>query len=217
MSNDRARFRVHASRFVFRFGVRFDVGGSMFGVPRSEALVSESFDPGRAFLSQSRQLLTDSYLPRIDKAIAGLSVDDIWWRANSGSNSIGNLILHLDGNVRQWIVSGLGGHSDVRERRLEFEANGGRDGAHLVTQLTTTVHEADDVLSAIDPATLGEARRIQSYDVVVMRAVYTVIEHFSMHTGQIILIAKQFKGDLGLYDLSSGNPRPTWTGGVEGH
>ena len=170
-----------------------------------------------AFIQHSRKLLTDSYLPRIEKAVDGLSADNIWWRANSASNSIGNLILHLDGNIRQWIVSGIGGASDVRERQREFDAQNGPDSAELLRQLRDTVEQADRVLANIDASALLERRRIQSYDVTVMRAVYTVVEHFSMHTGQIILLAKMFKGDLALYDLSGGEPRPTWKGGVEGH
>jgi uncharacterized protein DUF1572 len=142
------------------------------------------------FIDQSRRLLTASYLPRIERSIEGLSPENIWWRANAQSNSIGNLLLHLDGNVRQWIVSGIGGAPDVRERQREFDATGGGSGSELVTKLRTTLGEADRILSALDPTTLLDHRRIQSYDVTVMRAIYGVTEHFSLHTGQIILLAK---------------------------
>jgi hypothetical protein len=171
----------------------------------------------RAFIDQSRRLLTDSYVPRIEQAIEGLSSENIWWRSNAASNSIGNLILHLDGNVRQWIISGLGGAADVRERQREFDARTGMDHARLVGQLRATVAEADRVLASIQPATLLEGRRIQSYEVTVMSVIYAVVEHFSMHTGQIILIAKMWKGDLRLYDVSGGASRPMWPGGVAGH
>jgi len=171
----------------------------------------------RAFIDQSRQLLTDSYMPRIEHAIEGLSSENIWWRSNAAANSIGNLILHLDGNVRQWIISGLGGATDIRERRREFDAPSGMDRARLAGQLRATVAEADRVLANIEPATLLEHRRIQSYDVTVMSAIYAVVEHFSMHTGQIIFIAKMWKGDLRFYDVSGGAPHPTWRGGVAGH
>ena len=170
-----------------------------------------------AFIDQSRTLLTDSYLPRIERAIEGLSVENLWWRANPGSNSIGNLILHLNGNVRQWIVSGLGGEEDVRERQEEFDARSGGDGAELLQHLRATVNAADRVLASIDASSLLERRRIQSYDVTVMQAMYAVVEHFSMHTGQIILLAKMCKGDLRLYDLAGGAPKPTWKGGAAGH
>lgn len=171
----------------------------------------------QAFLDQSRRLLTDSYMPRIEQSVAGLSVENLWWRANPESNSIGNLLLHLDGNLRQWIVSGLGGAPDVRERQQEFAERIETPGPELLARLRRTVGEADRVLANVAPATLLEDRRIQSYDVTVMQAIYTVVEHLSMHTGQIIVLAKMWKGDLGLYDLSHGEPRPTWRGGVAGH
>jgi uncharacterized damage-inducible protein DinB len=174
-------------------------------------------DTSRLFIEQSRTLLTASYLPRIEQAVEGLSIANVWWRANADSNSIGNLVLHLAGNVRQWIGSGLGGEPDVRQRHEEFDARSAMDATELLGQLRVTVDAADHVLAGIDPVTLLEPRRIQSYDVTVMRAIYTVVEHFSMHTGQILLLAKMFKGDLRLYDLSSGNPRPTWQGGMAGH
>src|SRR5262245_59955905 len=173
-------------------------------------------DISRAFIEQSRRLLTDSYLPRIEKAVDGVSTENLWWRANPQSNSIGNLILHLNGNVRQWVISGLGGEIDVRKRQREFEARAGADGPQLLRDLRATVEEADRVLTTVDPSTLLDRRSIQSYDVTTMGAIYAVVEHFSMHTGQIILLAKTFKGDLGFYDLSGGEPRPMWKGGVAG-
>jgi hypothetical protein len=174
-------------------------------------------DISRAFIEQSRTLLVDSYLPRIEQAVHGLSIENVWWRANDQSNSIGNLILHLDGNLRQWIVCGIGGAADGRERQQEFDQRDGWSGPDLTRRLRGTVEEADVVLSNVDTTNLLEPRRIQSYDVTVMRAIYAAVEHFSMHTGQIILLAKMWKGDLAFYDLSQGEPRPTWRGGVAGH
>jgi hypothetical protein len=173
-------------------------------------------DVARAFIDQSRRLLTQSYLPRIEGAVDGLPPENLWWRANEHSNSIGNLMLHLSGNARQWIVSGVGGRADVRERAREFAEQGPMPGDQLMSRLTATVNEVDAVLAALDPDTLGERRRIQSYEVTVMQAIYTVVEHFSMHSGQIILLAKMWKGDMGFYDLSGGNPRPTWQRGTAG-
>jgi hypothetical protein len=174
-------------------------------------------DIAPAFIEQSRRLLTYSYLPRIEGAVRGLSTENVWWRANDQSNSIGNLILHLDGNLRQWLVSGIGGAPDVRDRQQEFNRLDGWSGHDLVLRLRRTVEEADAVLAKVDPEDLLTAKRIQGYDVTVMRAIYTAVEHFSMHTGQIILLAKMWKGDLGFYDVSEGEPRPMWPGGVAGH
>jgi len=169
-----------------------------------------------AFLAQSRRLLTESYLPRIEQAVAGLSDEQIWWRANPDSNSVGNLILHLTGNVRQWIVSGIGGAADERNRQSEFDTRGSFPTGELLARLRTAVEEADRVLSTVSPVALLERRRIQAYDVSVLQAIYAVVEHFSMHTGQIIAFAKMWKGDLGFYELSHGTPRPAWHGGKDG-
>ena len=77
-------------------------------------------DVAHAFIAQSRRFLSDDYLPKIERCLEQLSDEQVWWRANDKSNSIGNLILHISGNARQWIVSGLGGEQDNRRRDDEF-------------------------------------------------------------------------------------------------
>jgi uncharacterized damage-inducible protein DinB len=168
-------------------------------------------DIARAFIAQSRSLLMTANLPRIERCLERLSDEEIWWRANEESNSIGNLLLHLSGNVRQWIVSGLGGREDGRVRQEEFDERRVLPRAELLGRLKTTLAEADAVLAAIEPAKLLESRRIQGDDVTMLEAVYHVVEHFSMHTGQIILLAKALKAeDLRFYDFSGGAPIETW-------
>jgi hypothetical protein len=178
--------------------------------------VNPAFDVADAFLAQSRRLLSDSYLPRIVEATGGLSDEQLWWRANAESNSIGNLVLHLAGNVRQWIVCGVGGAPDERERQQEFDERGPLLRSDLLARLQTVVREADGVLADLQPAMLGEERRIQGYQLTIFHAIYAVVEHFSTHTGQILLLSKRWKGDLGLYDVSQGSPRPTRPGGKAG-
>ncbi|MBM4184169.1 MAG: DUF1572 domain-containing protein [Gemmatimonadetes bacterium] len=167
-------------------------------------------DISRPFISESRRQLLHEHLPRIQRCVERLSDDEVWWRPNAESNSIGNLLLHLSGNVRQWIVSGIGGAEDHRRRQEEFDERAALPAAPLLERLTDTVLEADMVLAALPPHRLTEAIRIQSFDTDVMRAIYHVVEHFSMHTGQIIVITKLLKGDVGFYDTSHGDPRPTW-------
>ncbi len=162
------------------------------------------------FIDHSRHLLVGSYLPRIERCLEKIPDEHIWWRASPESNSIGNLMLHLAGNVRQWIVSGLDGVPDVRERQREFDERGPLPRADVQSRLKETMAEADRVLAHLDPSTLLERRRIQGYDVAVMEAIYQVVEHFSMHTGQIILLTKISTGDLAFYDVSSGTPRARW-------
>src|SRR5919202_2139122 len=116
---------------------------------------------GQVFLDQSRHYLTHQYLPRIAASVERLSAEDLWWRGNPASNSAGNLLLHLAGNARQWIISGLGGAPDHRQRQREFDARDGGSAAELLERLRNTVREADAVLAAIDPDALLERRVIQ--------------------------------------------------------
>src|SRR5258706_7118807 len=106
---------------------------------------------GRRFLGRAAGSLRDEALPRIKEAVALLSDEEIWQRdGGSASNSIGNLLLHLAGNLRQHIVSGLGGASDARNRPAEFVAAGGPAGAELLDRLSATGEEACSVLETFD-------------------------------------------------------------------
>jgi uncharacterized damage-inducible protein DinB len=170
-------------------------------------------DTGAAFLAQSREYLSGHYLPKILASIEPLSDDDLWRRPNDASNSAGNLILHLSGNVRQWIVSGVGGAPDHRDRASEFARRDPLPRAELIAMLTRTVNEADAVLAGLSASSLGERRLIQGREVTVLEAVYHVVEHFSTHVGQIVMIAKQRTGkDLGFYRMDAGIPRAAWPG-----
>lgn len=157
-------------------------------------------DIAPAFIAESRRLLTADYLPKIERSIADLGDEDIWWRPNDASNSIGNLVLHLCGNVHQWIVGGVGKRPAERDRQREFDQRAPIARGELLARLRRVLAEADEVLAGVTVAALGERRTIQEYDVTVMGAIYHVVEHFSMHTGQIIYVSKLRGGrDLGLW------------------
>lgn len=170
------------------------------------------FDAGRAFIDRSRRYLSEDYLPRIRTALAVLAPEDLWWRPNEASNSAGNLLLHLAGNARQWIVSGVGGEADLRRRDEEFSPTGGLDTEEALAVLEEAVRDVDRVLARLEPTALGEPRRIQGRDVTVLDAVYHVVEHFSMHTGQILYLAKLRTGkDLGLWRFDAdGSAHAAW-------
>lgn len=168
-------------------------------------------DTAQAFIGQSRSILMTDNLPRIERCLEKLSDDEIWWRPNEGSNSIGNLLLHLCGNVGQWIVGGLGGRPDTRVRQQEFDERRKLPREELLRRLKETLAEADAALAAIEPSQLLAACHIQGNDVTVLEAIYHVVEHFSMHTGQIILLTKALKSeDMRFYDFSGGAPVETW-------
>ena len=164
-----------------------------------------------AFIQESRRLLAQEYLPKIERCVEKLTDEQIWWRPNPESNSIGNLLLHLSGNARQWIVCGLGGAPDQRQRQTEFDERDGMDRDELLRKLRTTVADVNDVLARFDPARLLDEYPIQGTKATAIAAIFHVTEHFSMHTGQIILLTKMLaKIDLVFYDFSSGKPRHTW-------
>jgi uncharacterized damage-inducible protein DinB len=166
---------------------------------------------GRTFLERSARYLTDDFLPRVRGAVQTLDPDDLWWRPNEASNSVGNLLLHLAGNLRQWVVHGVGGAEDVRARAREFDTGEEPSRDALLAELAAVVHEAAATLARTDPADLEQARTIQGNDVTVLEAVYHAVEHFSMHTGQIIWIVKaRTARDLGFYRVEGGVAEATW-------
>lgn len=172
---------------------------------------------GRSFLNLSREYLLDEYLPKIRSCLRRLSQEDLWWRPNPRSNSVGNLVLHLAGNVRQWVVSGIGGQPDVRDRDREFEAGDGWTAEELSRHLEETLDAVDGVLGSLGPDRLGEPLTVQGIDTTVLGALYHAVEHFSGHTAQISWITKMRTGqDLGFYRIDpDGRVHTTWKRGEE--
>lgn len=156
------------------------------------------------FLAFSRQKLLGQYWPRLCETVAPLSDEQVWWRPNKASNSIGNLILHLNGNVHQWLVASFNREQDSRDRPAEFAASGEATAANLLAKLGATLDSAATVLDRLTAEELLAPYEIQGYHVRGLDAVYQVVEHFGLHYGQIIYIAKNLTGkDLGFYrDLS---------------
>ena len=165
----------------------------------------------QAFIQNARDLLREEYLPKIERCVEKLTDEQVWWRPSPESNSIGNLLLHLSGNARQWIVCGLGGAGDKRQRQTEFDERRIIARDELLAQLRTTLAEVDSVLTSFDPARLLDKFPIQGTEATALAAIFHVTEHFSMHTGQIILLTKMLANvDLVFYDFSSGKPVHTW-------
>ena len=164
-----------------------------------------------AFINQAIDFLTGEYLPKIERCLEQLSDEQIWWRSNEQCNSIGNLILHLSGNARQWIVCGLGFEPDHRMRDAEFAQRDALPRTELLQLLRSTVGDVERVLRQLHPSTVLEKRTIQGSEVDVLHAIFHVIEHFSMHTGQIIMLTKMLtEKDLRFYGFEAGAPVHRW-------
>jgi len=143
----------------------------------------------------------DECLPRIIICLDQLDDSRIWWRPNDSSNSIGNLVLHLCGNVRQWIYSGLGRNEDLRNRQTEFDERGPIPGELLKEKLATTMELVKPVITNIPTEELLNIRSVQTFEETGLTILVHVTEHFSYHTGQIAYITKMLMNKpLGFYD-----------------
>ncbi|MBL8998244.1 MAG: DUF1572 family protein [Gemmatimonadetes bacterium] len=162
------------------------------------------------FIARSCYYLGVEYPGKIRLALEAMPADRLWHRAQPTSNSAGNLLLHLAGNVRQWIVTGVGGAPDVRDRDAEFAARDGAGLAELLANLDAACAEAVVVIERLDATALGESRTIQGRRTDVLSAIYHVVEHFSGHTGQLIMMAKDAAppGAVRFYDDTGGLARP---------
>jgi hypothetical protein len=154
----------------------------------------------RLFIEFSRSKLLLEYWPRLRGCVESLTAEQAWWRPNETSNSIGNLILHLNGNVRQWLVASFNRLEDARDRPAEFAERQLIPPAALLEKFGATMQDASAVLSRLTEADLLSTFQIQGYTVSGLQAVYQVVEHFGMHYGQILFITKLVRGeDLGFY------------------
>jgi uncharacterized damage-inducible protein DinB len=157
-------------------------------------------DVTQLFLAHSRQKLLQQYWPRLKSSVESLAEEQLWWRPNEACNSIGNLLLHLNGNMRQWLVDSFNKQPDRRNRPAEFNQRESISASALLDQLGATIQLAGEVLSRLTSADLVATYEIQGYKVSGLDAVYQVVEHFAMHYGQVLYIVKSLNGaDLGFY------------------
>lgn len=157
----------------------------------------------------------DQLCGRIEVCVAKLTPEQVWTRGGDQQNAIGNLLLHLAGNVRQWILSGVGGAPDVRARDAEFAAREEIAPAELVARLRETVTQAIEAIRGVPAGRLLDRITVQGYDVTTMEAIFHVVEHFSGHAFQIIFATKLLTNqDLGFYaHLNGARTKPAQNAG----
>jgi uncharacterized damage-inducible protein DinB len=147
--------------------------------------------------------------PKIEKCLTVLNEEEVWKRPNNSSNSVGNLVLHLCGNITQYIISSLGENEDLRIRDLEFSTSGGHTKTALLNKLKLTINQAIVILKKIKEEDLLRIRSVQGFEYTGMASIIQVVEHYSYHTGQIVFWTKLLKDiDLGFYaglDLNKKN------------
>lgn len=147
-----------------------------------------------------RRIIGES-VPRIKKCLSKLSAEEIWRRPNRETVSVGNLVLHLCGNVSQWVLSGLGNVPDTRERDSEFTETGENIPAgELIKKMEDLMQKVTLVLDNLSPDDLLETRNVQGFQETGMAILIHVTEHFSYHTGQITYYVKASKNvDMNYY------------------
>jgi hypothetical protein len=154
----------------------------------------------KLFLAFSRRRLLEENWPRLRSCVESLSDEQVWWRPNEASNSVGNLLLHLNGNVRQWLIASFHHLPDSRNRPVEFSERGPIPASALLEKLGATMQEVSGVLGRLTENDLRATFRVQGYTVSGLDCVYQVVEHFGMHYGQIAYITKLLRGqELGFY------------------
>src|SRR3954467_9088276 len=151
-------------------------------------------EAGELYLFAARESLAEG-LRKVEHCVHQLDEGQVWWRPHPGMNSIANLMLHLAGNLRQWIVSGAGGARDIRNRPEEFVDRSELPKNNIVSMLRSAVREADGVLERLPPQTLTEPRRIQGFDTTILAAIFDSIAHFRGHTQEIIHMTREILGD----------------------
>ena len=168
------------------------------------------------FLARSRYWLTKEYPIKLRHCAEALPRSAVWARPNNSSNSVGNLLVHLTGNVTEWILGGVGGRSIERYRAGEFAQRDGGDASQLLDNLDRVLRDADTVLAGLTDQDLAKPLTIQDRETTALGAIYHVVEHFAMHTGQIIVLTKIYAPDkIHFYEDAGGLARPTWHVGTD--
>lgn len=147
------------------------------------------------FLAASAMWLRDIYLPRIERAVAVLPPDDFWWRPHDATNAVGDLLLHLEGNVRQWILVELAGEPDTRQRDHEFDrTRAATPPPDICAAFRDTISAAATAIAQTPEHTLDALHTVQGFTVTRRNLILHVVEHLSWHAGQIAWITKARTG-----------------------
>ena len=150
------------------------------------------------FLDRARRDLMERYWPQLRDCISLLTEDQIWWRPNEASNSIGNLLLHVNGQLSQWIVSNFNGAELTRDRAREFTERGPIPIAELSARLASTMEESGAVLARLTPKDLATHFMFFGKSFSGLEAIFHSVSHVALHYGQIAYITKMLANrDLG--------------------
>lgn len=143
----------------------------------------------KAIIEEQNGLLSAA-MAKLSHCLGQVSDDHIWWRPASDLNSIANLVLHVCGNLTQWIISGVGGAEDLRQRSAEFSVTEGLTRSEVAEQLDSTIAKVREVMGEVSSTDLLTTREIQGFEVTGLGAIVHSVTHFVGHTHQIIQITR---------------------------
>jgi hypothetical protein len=149
---------------------------------------------GREYLAAARRRLEACH-ERLLHSLGQLDDRQVWWRPHESLNSVANIVLHVCGNLRQWIISGVGGAPDVRDRLAEFTERAPIPRDELLRRLGEVVREADAILAGLDEGALLRPRTIQGFDESVLSAIFDCVAHLGGHTQEVVYITRLQLGD----------------------
>ncbi len=162
-----------------------------------------------ALIKETLRRIVGESIPRIKQCLNTLSEEEVWYHQNDNSNSVGVLTLHLCGNVRQWVLAGVCGLPDNRQRDLEFSPQDQPSRVELARRLDVLASDLSSHLPEITDDILLDVRKVQCYEESVLSMLVHATEHFSYHTGQIVYFTKYLKDvDTAFYadqDLTANN------------
>ncbi|HEY1923169.1 MAG TPA: DUF1572 family protein [Tepidisphaeraceae bacterium] len=157
------------------------------------------------FIAANRHTLSEG-MRKITHCVNQLTDAQLWWRSRPEMNSIANLMLHLSGNLRQWLIAGAIGAKDIRNRPMEFADRSNRPKSEILSILANAVSEADKTLANINPDQLLSRRRIQGFDTTVLSAITNSIPHFRGHVQEIIHMTRIQLGEKYRFDFVPNSP-----------
>jgi hypothetical protein len=153
----------------------------------------ENAELSRVVLDALVSRITKIFPEQIRSCVDKLSEDELWWRPNDQSNSVGNLVLHLSGSMRHYIAHSIGGQDYERNRPAEFSERGPVPKQELLSTFDETLSQVKETLSAFDPTRFMEPATEPSYNPTIFNQIFNVSVHVAMHTGQIVFITKMLE------------------------
>ncbi|MEM8734931.1 MAG: DUF1572 family protein [Planctomycetota bacterium] len=154
----------------------------------ADTTTSKPDEVARFVAANVRQL--EGGMAKITHCLEQLDDQQIWWRPSESMNSIANLLLHLSGNMRQWLICGLSEIPDQRMRQTEFDDRSLRSKAELRSALESALNESIEQISVQTSSTLMPVRLVQEFEIDGFTVIVDSVGHFCGHVQEIVHLTR---------------------------